>query len=70
MTHKTTRTYQELHNELEAVLSQLQQPDIPVDEAVRLYEKGLKLATAIDTHLQQAENVIKKLHVPTDGAVS
>lgn len=53
--------YQTLSRELETVLAALQQPDVQVDAAVKLYEQGLKLAAALETHLKQAENKIQKL---------
>lgn len=53
--------YQTMSQELEAVLSALQSPDIQVDEAVKLYGQGLKLAAALEAHLQEAENTIRKL---------
>jgi exodeoxyribonuclease VII small subunit len=53
--------YQTLSQELESVLTALQQPDVQVDEAVKLYEQGLKLATALEVHLKRAENKIQKL---------
>jgi exodeoxyribonuclease VII small subunit len=56
-----TVTYQELQEQLDAVLARLQAPDIQVDDAVRLYEEGLKLADALETHLKQAENRISEL---------
>jgi exodeoxyribonuclease VII small subunit len=68
MTAKT-EDYQTLSSELEQVLGALQQPDVQVDEAVKLYEQGLKLAATLETHLQAAENKIQKLKLQAgDGA--
>jgi exodeoxyribonuclease VII small subunit len=53
--------YQTLNRQLDDVLSKLQAPDVQVDEAVQLYEQGLKLITALETHLKQAENKIEQL---------
>lgn len=53
--------YQTLSGQLEIVLDKLQAPDVQVDEAVKLYEEGLKLITALEKHLEQAENKIEKL---------
>ncbi|MET0779303.1 MAG: exodeoxyribonuclease VII small subunit [Candidatus Saccharimonadales bacterium] len=61
MTKKTEPNYQEISEQLEAVLARLQQPGIQVDDAVRLYEQGLALADALGKHLQLAENTITKL---------
>jgi len=61
MTKQAEPSYQEVSDQLDAVLSRLQQPDIQVDEAVKLYEEGLALAAALEKHLQLAENTITKL---------
>ncbi|HEV7453927.1 MAG TPA: exodeoxyribonuclease VII small subunit [Candidatus Saccharimonadales bacterium] len=61
MTKKTEPNYQEISEQLEAILARLQQPDIQVDDAVRLYEQGLALADALEKHLQLAENTITRL---------
>jgi len=53
--------YKSLNDRLETVLDKLQAPDVRVDEAVKLYEEGLKLVAALEKHLQQAENKIEKL---------
>lgn len=55
------KDYQTLSNQLEDVLVKLQAPDVHVDEAVKLYEEGLKLIAALEKHLEQAENKIEKL---------
>lgn len=53
--------YQTLSEQLEAVLTKLQNPDIHVDQAVQLYQEGLELIAALEKHLQQAENKIEQL---------
>jgi exodeoxyribonuclease VII small subunit len=58
---KTTQNYQELQEQLDTVLAKLQAPDVHVDEAVKLYEEGLKLVSALEKHLKGAENTIEKL---------
>lgn len=62
--------YQALSQELEAVLAALQRPDVSVDEAVTLYEQGLKLAAALETQVKDAENTIQKLKLQHGGDVS
>ena len=61
MATKKEVDYQTLSAELDGVLTALQQPDVPVDEAVKLYEQGLKLVEACEKQLQKAENKITKL---------
>lgn len=53
--------YQELSAQLELILGKLQGPDVRVDEAVALYEEGLRVIAALEKHLHQAENTIEKL---------
>lgn len=56
-----TKDYQTLNLELEEVLAALQQPDIQVDKAVKLYDQGLKLIEELEKHLSEAENKITQL---------
>jgi exodeoxyribonuclease VII small subunit len=53
--------FQSLSQRLEITLVKLQAPDVHVDEAVKLYEEGLKLIAALEKHLHEAENKIEKL---------
>lgn len=62
-----TNDYQSLSLALETVLTALQDPDVQVDEAVRLYEKGLALITELESHLTQAENKITALTLKATG---
>jgi exodeoxyribonuclease VII small subunit len=55
--------YQRLSLDLDEVLAKLQQPNIQVDEAVKLYEQGLKLIDQLEKQLELAENTIKKLQL-------
>jgi exodeoxyribonuclease VII small subunit len=55
------KDYQTLSLELDEVLAKLQRPDVRVDEAVQLYEQGLKLIEELEKHLAEAENKIEKL---------
>jgi exodeoxyribonuclease VII small subunit len=66
-----TKDYQALSIELDEVLAKLQQPNVQIDEAVKLYEKGLQLIEQLEKHLQLAENTIERLKLaatkPTEG---
>ncbi len=53
--------YSTLNQELDTVLAKLQAPDIPVDEALVLYERGLVLIGLLEQHLQLAENTVERL---------
>jgi exodeoxyribonuclease VII small subunit len=54
-------TYRQLSAKLDDVLLQLQEPDIDVDQALKLYEEGLQLAKKCEARLKQAENKLAKL---------
>lgn len=58
---KANADYQTLSAELDGVLAAIQAPDVQVDEAVKLYEQGLKLIAQLEKHLEQAENKLTKL---------
>lgn len=62
---KEPKDYQTMQTELDAVLADLQRPDVQVDEAVKLYEEGLKLVKQLTAHLEQAENKLEKLRLAT-----
>jgi exodeoxyribonuclease VII small subunit len=51
MTAKEKKTYQELKNELGAVLEQLQNEDTDIDQAVELHKKGQKLIKELESYL-------------------
>lgn len=57
----TQQTYQTLHAQLETVLAKLQDPELEVDEAIKLYEQGAKLVAQLEAYLQKAENKLTKL---------
>jgi exodeoxyribonuclease VII small subunit len=61
-------SYQTLSTKLDDVLTRLQQPDIGVDEAVELYEQGLKLVKQCEAQLSAAENKIEKLKLQAGAA--
>lgn len=58
---ETSKDYRTLSSELDATIARLQQHDVDVEEAVKLYEHGLKLITQLEGHLKQVENKFKKL---------
>lgn len=64
---KKTQDYQSLSAELDEVLMTLQQPNIAVDEAVRLYEKGAQLIEALEKHVSEAEHTLEKLRLDIEA---
>jgi exodeoxyribonuclease VII small subunit len=63
MPAKKQLDYQTASSELDSVLAALQQPDIAVDEAVKLYEQGTKLIKILEDHVATAENTLEKLQL-------
>lgn len=62
------KSYQELSAELDEVLATLQNAEVQVDEAVKLYERGLQLVAELEKRITQTENTIKKLQVQAESA--
>ncbi len=68
MVRKTeTIDYRQLRAALDEVLADLQRPDVGVDEAVQLYERGLTLAAQLREYLDQAENKLERLRLQAAG---
>jgi exodeoxyribonuclease VII small subunit len=54
-------SFEEALAELERVVERLQQPDVPLDEAVRLYRRGTELAEQSAALLDSAELQVQQL---------
>ena len=61
MAMKTDINYQELSKELDTILAQLQTDDFDIDEALKLYERGITISKQLETYLKDAENTVTKL---------
>lgn len=57
----TQPNYQALKSELDDIMDALQQEGLDVDEAVKLYKRGLELVKQLEAHLKTAENSIKEV---------
>lgn len=53
--------YKTLSTDLDEILNRLQSADLNVDEAVALYERGMKIAQELESYLQDAENKVSKV---------
>jgi exodeoxyribonuclease VII small subunit len=58
-------TYKELSDELQQVMSSLEQGDLDIDEAVTCYERGLAIVKELEAHLRDAENKVTELKAAT-----
>lgn len=52
--------YRTKAEELEKIVTALQNPDIQIDEATKLHADGLKLVSELEAYLNQAEITVKK----------
>lgn len=56
--------------ELEKTVAKLERDDTPLDEALKLYEKGVELVRICNERLDSAEKKIKLLKEGKDGLMT
>jgi exodeoxyribonuclease VII small subunit len=47
--------------ELESIVERLQKPDLPLEEAIRLYRRGTEIASDSEAMLREAELQVQQL---------
>ena len=57
----TDKKLSEQINELSALVKRLEDPSIELEDALAVYESGMKIAQAAQTALEQAEQRIEKV---------
>jgi exodeoxyribonuclease VII small subunit len=55
--------------ELEAVVTRLESGDVPLEEALGAFERGVALTRSCQSALSAAEQKVEKLSVRVDGSV-
>ena len=55
------QSYAELSEELAQVMTDLENGELDIDEAVRCYERGLAIVKELEAHLKDAENKVTEL---------
>jgi exodeoxyribonuclease VII small subunit len=53
--------------DLEEIVQKLEQGELPLDDLIGTYEKGIKLVRLCTNKLQEAEKKVKKLVEDEDG---
>jgi exodeoxyribonuclease VII small subunit len=61
-------TFEEAMAELEAVVASLEHGEVPLDESIRLYERGAKLKAHCDARLKAAEEKVEQIRLGENGA--
>lgn len=61
MTKAKNTDYRALNEELETILTKLQNGEITIDEAVPAYERGMQLIKELEAYLLAAENKVSEL---------
>ncbi|HEB78247.1 MAG TPA: exodeoxyribonuclease VII small subunit [Methylothermaceae bacterium] len=61
--------FEEQLKELEQIVARLEQGDVSLEESLKLFEKGVKLARACQTALQEAEQKVQVLTQNDDGSL-
>jgi exodeoxyribonuclease VII small subunit len=54
-------TYEALYSQLQQVVAQLEQGELPLDRSLQLYEQGIRLASACQGLLDAAELRVQQL---------
>lgn len=54
-------TYESLYTQLQAVVTQLEAGELPLEESLKLYERGTQLAAACQQLLDRAELRVQQL---------
>ena len=62
-----TETFEELYARLEAVTAQLEAGSLTLEQSVRLYEEGMRIAQRCQTLLAQVEQRIETLRETYDS---
>lgn len=56
----TQSSYSSLKSQLDDLITQLQNPDVDIDEAIKLHGEATKIIKQLDTYLKDTELKIKK----------
>lgn len=66
---KGTQTFEQDISRLDEIVGLLEQGDVPLEESMKLYEEGARLAVRCEGALKQAEQRVLKLAKTSQGTV-
>lgn len=55
------KSYREMRNELDEIMTNLHTSDLDIDLAIKQYERGMQLIKELEAYLKKAELKIKKV---------
>ncbi len=61
MTTAKNTNYNKLNAELDNIMLSLESSELDIDEAAKLYERGMEIIQEIDKYLKTAENTVTKV---------
>jgi len=64
---KNKGTFEESLHRLETIVEQLERGDVPLEEALKLFEEGIQLSKTCGEKLSQAELSLKRLGKDMQG---
>lgn len=68
MAEKKELSFEENLEKLETIVKNLENGDIPLDDAINEFNEAMKIAKICDTKLKKAENSLNKI-VKEDGSI-
>lgn len=60
-------SFEQAFGRLKAVVAELEQPDLPLDRALALFEEGIGLSRVCKARLDEAEGRVRQLLQEADG---
>lgn len=61
MTNETEMSFEEAMTQLETIVGQLEDGDVPLEKAIDLYQKGMRLSQMCSQKLEQVEQKIEMI---------
>ena len=60
-------SFEQALSELEDVVSKLERGDVPLEDSIKLYERGAELKARCDAKLNEAQEKVAKITTGADG---
>ena len=61
-------SFEEAMSELEEVIGQLERGNVPLEDSIKLYERGAELKKRCEKKLMDAEEKVQKITLDKDGS--